>query len=71
MSGLTDFVTAQHVAERAVLRMAAMAVFARAAAEDPEVLGLGLTVGADGFGAPSVDVELLGQGGMPVGGFSL
>jgi len=71
MAGVHDFVTAQHAAELAVLRMAALAVLARASADDSEVVSLSLSVASDAFGAPSVDVELQGLGGMPVGGFSL
>lgn len=71
MAGVHDFVTAQHAAELAVLRMAACAVLARASADDSEIVSLFLSVSADAFGPPSVDVELQGLGGLPVGGFSL
>lgn len=71
MAGVADFVTAQHAAELAVLRMSALAVLARASSEDPEIQGLRLTVEADAFGAPAVSVEVMGAGDFPVGGFSL
>lgn len=71
MSGVADFVTAQHAAELAVLRMSALAVLARASADEPEVQGLRLSVEADAFGAPAVSLEMLGPAGLPVGGFSL
>ena len=71
MSGGNDFVTAQHAAELAVLRMSILAVFSRAAVEDTEVSGLVLSVTPDAFGPPAIDVELIGASGMPVGGFSL
>ncbi len=71
MSGVADFVTAQHAAELAVLRMSALAVLARASADEPEVQGLRLNVEADAFGAPAVSIELLGAADLPLGGFSL
>lgn len=67
-----DFVTVQHAAELAVLRMCLVSVLTRAMVDDREVCGLSVSISPDAF-APvmSIDVELQGQGGVPVGGFSL
>jgi len=71
MSGVHDFVTAQHAAELALLRMSALSVVSRASEDDADVQGLTLRVVLDGFGSPSVDVEFTTISGMPVGGMSL
>ena len=66
-----DFVEVSRVAELAALRMAALAVLGRAAADDTEVQSLRVQVESDGFGQPFISVELLGKADIPVGGFTL
>jgi hypothetical protein len=63
--------TAIQAAELALLRMSLTAALARALADDPEVLSINVSARQGQAGEVDCDVELCGQAGFPVGGFSL
>lgn len=65
------FIEAQHAAEVAIAAMALRALLARARDEEPGVVALRLEATATPGGAAEIDVELIDQGGVAVGGYSL
>lgn len=63
--------TAIHAAQLALLRMSMAAALRAAMADDSEILSITVSARPGQGGEVECDVELCGQAGFPVGGFSL
>jgi hypothetical protein len=63
--------TAIHAAQLALLRMSMAAALRSAMADDDQILSITVLARPGQGGDVDIDVELCGQAGFPVGGYSL